>query len=158
MPPEAVVERNRVIHSSPDEIYEIAGNLRRFHEWSPWSALDPKTEYQVEGPELGTGQTLTWRSANPQVGAGKQTITEAVPGEKIVTEVDMGDMGKWTTIMTLVPVNETQTSVTWTFRAKLDGVLERWASVGFDRWVGADFQRGLGNLESLAEKEAGTGG
>jgi hypothetical protein len=67
-------------------------------------------------------------------------------------------MGKWTTIMTLVPVNETQTSVTWTFRAKLDGVLERWASVGFDRWVGADFQRGLGNLESLAEKEAGTGG
>lgn len=158
MPPEAVVERNRVIKAPPEVVYAIAGSLRRYNEWSPWLALDPKAEYKVEGPEQGAGQKLNWASANPQVGKGSLTVTEAVPNERVVMAVAMGDMGSWTTAMTMVPVNNGSTSVTWTFRKSLDGVLERWMSLGYDKFVGADFQQGLSNLETLAEKEAGNGG
>lgn len=158
LPPEAVVERNRVIKAPPEVVYAIAGHLRRYNEWSPWFALDPKAEYKLEGPEQGTGQKISWSSANPQVGKGSLTVTEVSPNEKIATAVDMGEMGKWTTTMTLVPVNNGSTSVTWTFRTELSGVLERWMGLEYDKWVGADFQQGLTNLGALAEKEAGNGG
>ncbi len=157
LPPEAVVERNRVIKAPPDIVYGIAGSLKRYNEWSPWYELDPKAEYKQDGPEQGVGQKLSWTSANPQVGKGTLTVTEAVPNEKLVTAVDMAEMGKWTTTMTFMPVNEGSTSVTWRFEAPLNGVMERWMSLGFDKWVGADFQKGLGNLETLAEKEAAGG-
>lgn len=157
LPPESVIERNRVIKAPPEIVYGIAGNLKRYNEWSPWFDLDPKAEYKLEGPEQGAGQKLSWASANPQVGKGALTVTEDVPQQKTVMAVEMGEMGNWTTTMTYVPVNDGSTSVTWTFRKTLDGVMERWMSLAYDKFVGADFQKGLGNLETLAEKEAAGG-
>lgn len=157
LPPEAVVERNRVIPAPPEVVFGIASSLKRYNEWSPWYGLDPKAEYKLEGPEQGAGQKLSWSSANPQVGKGTMTVTEVVPTQKIVTAVDMGEMGKWTTTMTFVPVNNGSTSVTWRFQAPLDGIMERWMSLGFDKWVGADFQKGLGTLETIAKKEPASG-
>ena len=157
LPPEARVSRATVVAASPEKIFAIAGNLKRFNEWSPWAALDPKTAYSFEGPDQGgVGQKMTWASNDPNVGKGTQTIVELVPNQKVVTDVDFGEMGKSVSTMTLVPSNE-GTLVTWEFHSKLDGVMNRWFGLMFDRFIGGDYETGLANLKSVAEKEAAGG-
>ena len=155
IPSVAVVERTAVIKAPPDKIYAILGSMKRFNEWSPWADLDPNLTYSFEGPEQGTGQKMSWKSNDPKVGNGSVTITEAVPNEKIVTELDFGEMGKSLSTLGLSTVDG-GTLVKWTFRSEVNGVMERWMSLMFDKWIGADYVKGLNRLKVLAEKEAAT--
>ena len=157
LPPEARVSRATVVAASPEKIFAIAGNLRRFNEWSPWAALDPKTVLRFEGPEQGgVGQKMSWASNDPNVGKGTQTILELVPNQKMVTDVDFGEMGKSVSTMTLLP-SDGGTLVTWEFHTRLDGVMNRWFGLMFDRLIGGDYETGLANLKSGREKEAAGG-
>jgi uncharacterized protein YndB with AHSA1/START domain len=156
IPPVAQVERAIVINAPPEKIYAIVGNLRRFNEWSPWADIDSTTEYSFEGPEQGAGQKMLWASNDPNVGKGSQSVVEAVANERVVTELDFGPMGKSTSTMTLKPVND-GTAVTWTFRADVNGIAERWMSLMFPKWIGADYGKGLAKLKLLAEKEQAGG-
>lgn len=150
--PVTVVERSAVIAAPQEKVYAVAASLRRFNEWSPWAALDPAAVYTFEGPEQGVGQKMSWTSERPDVGHGSQTVTEAVPNERIVTGLDFGSMGKAVSTLALRPEGS-GTAVTWGFRSENDGVLERWMSLLFDRWIGADYEKGLGNLKAVVEKE-----
>ena len=154
--PVAQVERAIVIQAPPEKIYAIVGSLKRFNEWSPWADIDPTTAYSFEGPEQGVGQKMLWASNNPNVGKGSQSVVEAVANERLVTELDFGQMGKSISTMTLNPVNG-GTAVTWTFRAEVNGIAERWMSLMFPKWIGADYGKGLAKLKSLAEKEQAGG-
>ena len=146
-------ERTAVIAAPPDKVYAIIGNPKRFNEWSPWSELDPNLTYIFAGPEQGVGQKMSWKSNDPEVGSGAVTITEAVTGEKITTELDFGEMGKSRSVLTVSKFND-GTLVAWTFRAEVNSIMERWTGLMFDKWIGADYVKGLGKLKVLAEKEA----
>jgi uncharacterized protein YndB with AHSA1/START domain len=150
--PVTVVERSVTIAAPPEKVYGVAGTLRRFNEWSPWAELDPAAVYSYEGPEQGVGQKMSWISAKPEVGRGAQTVTEAVPNEKIVTELDFGSMGKAASTLSIKP-DASGSIVIWGFRSENDGVLERWTSLMFDKWIGADYEKGLAKLKALVEKE-----
>ncbi len=98
---------------------------------------------------------MSWASNNPQVGKGSQTIREAVTNERVVIDLDMGEMGKAVSTMQLKPV-EGGTVVTWSFSSELNGVMERWMGLLFDRWIGADYGNGLAKLKRVVEdKPAG---
>lgn len=154
LPGQVRVERATLIDAAPEAIYPLVGDLKRFNEWSPWATLDPATQYSFEGPEKGgTGQKMSWASNNPQVGKGSQTIREAVANAKVVIDLDMGEMGTAVSTMQLKPVDG-GTVVTWSFSSELNGVMERWMGLMFDRWIGADYGNGLANLKRLAEKPA----
>jgi uncharacterized protein YndB with AHSA1/START domain len=150
LPGEAVVQRQIVISAPPDKVFAIAGNLRRFNEWSPWAELDPGTRYVFDGPGSGQGQRMSWESSDPNVGKGSQTIVEYVENRRIGTELDLGDMGKAMASLEFSPVGE-GTGVTWGFKAELNGIAERWFGLLFDRWIGADYEKGLTKLKALAE-------
>lgn len=152
LPGEAVVERQIVINAPPEKVFAIVGHMKRFNEWSPWGDIDPATTYAFEGPEAGVGQRMSWVSKNPNVGSGSQTIVELVENTSTVTELDFGDMGKARASIRLSSVNG-GTGVTWGFKAELGGVMERWFGLLFDRWIGADYEKGLARLKALAEKQ-----
>lgn len=156
IPATATVERSAVINAPPEKVFAIVGNLRRFNEYSPWSALDPKAVYTFEGPEQGVGQKLSWTSADPNVGNGAMTYLAVTENEKVEVELDFGDMGKALSIWTLAPADG-GTKVSWGFRSEVNGVINRWMSLMFDRWIGADYETGLANLKALAEREAAGG-
>jgi hypothetical protein len=44
------------------------------------------------------------------------------------------------------------TGVTWGFKSQLNGIAERWLGLMFDRWIGADYEKGLSKLKRVAEK------
>jgi carbon monoxide dehydrogenase subunit G len=156
LPGETVVQRQIVIAAPPEKVFVIVGNMKRFNEWSPWADIDPNIQYKFEGPETGVGQKMSWTSNNPDVGNGSQTITSFEENKRTTVDLDFGDMGKAVASMELAPVSG-GTGVTWGFKTELKGVMERWFGLMFDRWIGADYEKGLAKLKALAEKEAAGG-
>lgn len=156
IPPVARVERAVLIGAPPPAVYAIVSDLQRFPEWSPWEALDPAVRYDFGGPGQGIGQKMIWSSRNPQVGTGVQTVTALEPDRKVEMEIEVGALGKARSEIVLSPVEE-GTAVIWRFEKPVEGVIERWASLMFDRAIGADYVRGLARLKALAETPAAGG-
>lgn len=153
IPENTTVSRSIEIKAPPEKVFAIVGTLKRFNEWSPWADIDPNAKYTFEGPETGVGQKMSWQSDNPEVGKGSQTIVEITDGSRVVSDIDfegMGDARAWID----VGASEGGSHVKWEFSAKSSGVLERWLSLMYDKWIGADYEKGLGRLKALAEKEA----
>ena len=156
IPEVTVVQRQVVIQAPPATVFALVGNLKRFKEWSPWAELDPAMTISFEGPDSGLGQKMLWDSADPNVGKGSLTVVEFVENSKVVSELDLGDMGKAPASLLLVPVDG-GTGVTWGVKITATGVIDRWMSLMFDRWIGADYEKGLAKLKAVAEKEAAGG-
>lgn len=153
LPAEAVVTRSTEIAAPPERVFAIVGDLKRFQEYSPWADLDPNTKYTYEGPPTGVGQKMSWASTDPNVGSGSQTVTESDPPRHVGLEIDFGQMGKSATTWDLEP-SGAGTRATWRFQSKLDGIAARWFGLMFDRWIGADYEKGLAKLKAAAEKPA----
>ena len=153
LPARVVVTRSTEIAAPPDKVFAIVGDLRRFNEFSPWADLDPNIKYTFEGPESGVGQKMNWTSDNADVGSGSQTITRYEPPNFLETQLDFGMRGRPVASFDLVP-STAGTNVTWTFKSDLDGIPAKWFGLMFDRWIGADYEKGLAKLKAVAEKPA----
>ena len=151
LPDEAVVERKITVAATPDKIFAIIGDLRRFNEYSPWADLDPGARITFEGPQTGIGQKMSWVSANPQMGSGSQTVVDHEPDRRFATTLNFGGMGDAIIYIELSPVAN-GTSVTWGFKTLLRNPLERWMIFFYDRTVGPDIEKGLARLKAVAEK------
>jgi uncharacterized protein YndB with AHSA1/START domain len=155
LPAQAVVTRSIEIAAPPDKVFAIVGDLRRFNEFSPWADLDPNIKYTFEGPESGVGQKMNWTSDNADVGSGSQTITKSEPPNFVESALDFGMRGKSVVTWDLVP-STTGTKATWGFKADLDGIPAKWFGLMFDRWIGADYEKGLAKLKAAEKPAAST--
>ena len=52
---ESRVERSIVINSSANKVFNEVNTFNNILEWSPWTKIDPETEYEYSGPEYGLG-------------------------------------------------------------------------------------------------------
>jgi effector-binding domain-containing protein/uncharacterized protein YndB with AHSA1/START domain len=159
LPNSASVSRSIVIERPASMIFPLLDGYGRFNEWSPWFALDPKTEYAYSGPARGLGANSSWKSDDPKVGSGSQTITAVVPNQRIETQLDFGDMGRPVATFELTPTGG-GTTVQWGFVSSmpitfdgnfLNGVIGRYFGLFLDKLVGPDYARGLANLKKLSE-------
>ena len=152
MPQNVHVGRSTEIAAPPAKIFAIINNHKRFNEWSPWAELDPKTQYTYSGPATGVGSKMAWSSTNSSVGSGSQEIVESIADKSVVVKLDLGDMGKADAALTLEPAGA-GTKVTWGVEIDVGmNPIGRWTGLMLDRWIGADYEKGLGRLKSLAEK------
>jgi uncharacterized protein YndB with AHSA1/START domain len=147
------VERSVSIKAPPEKIYPYFNDFNRWAEWSPWEKLDPAMKRSFSGAPAGKGAVYAWQG-NSKVGEGRMEILESSPSEKLLIKLDFIKPfeGHNTAEYTLVPSGDT-TQVTWamygpsTFVTKLMGVF-----VSMDSLIGKDFEAGLANLKSAAEK------
>jgi uncharacterized protein YndB with AHSA1/START domain len=151
LPAQVVVTRSIEIAAPPNRVFAIVGDLRHFKEFSPWADLDPNIKYTFEGPESGVGQTMKWTSENTDVGSGSQTIAKYEPPDYVESQLDFGMRGKSIATWDIVP-STTGTKATWGFKADLDGIPAKWFGLMFDRWIGADYEKGLAKLKAAAER------
>ena len=151
LPREVPVERSVTIAAPPEAVFPYVNSLQRAAEWSPWLGIDPDLRPTYEGPDEGVGNRMTWSSDNPDVGSGSQIITASVPNEHVESDLDFGSMGTAKAWVTLVP-DGAGTKVTWGLNADMgNNPIGRWMGLMMGRWVGADYERGLSNLKTLAE-------
>lgn len=151
LPRHVTVERSVVISAPAPTVFALVNGFTHFNRFSPWAARDPATAYTFTGPQFGKGAAMEWRGEHPEVGSGRQQVIESEPYEKVVTALDFGDAGEGRAAFLLDEV-ENGTRVTWRFETDFGyNPVYRWMGLMFDRWLGPDYERGLGNLKAIAE-------
>lgn len=151
LPREVVVTRFAVINAPPSAVFPWVNSLQKTAEWSPWMGLDPDIQVTFEGPESGVGNVMAWVSAKPEVGSGRQEITVSTPETRVESALDFGDMGTAKASFDLVPEG-TGTRVTWGLVSDMgNNPVGRYMGLMLDRWVGADYEKGLASLKAKVE-------
>ena len=154
-PPRFRVHRSTVIDATPERIFPLIADFRKWRSWSPWEGLDPDLKRTYEGAETGRGAVYRW-DGNKQAGAGRMEITEATPPRRVVIDLAFTRPfeARNTTEFDLAGHGEA-TEVTWTMHGP-QPFMFRVMSVfmSMDKMVGGDFERGLAGLKAVAEGRA----
>lgn len=151
LPQSVTVERSIDIAKPAAEVFPHVNSLKAGQKWSPWLERDPNVQLTFDGPDEGVGAKMAWSSDNPQVGEGAQEIMQSDADTFVETALDFGDMGTAKAQFILEGAGES-TNVTWTLEADMgSNPVGRWMGLMMDRWVGADYEKGLSNLKLLVE-------
>jgi hypothetical protein len=147
------VERMANIKALPEKIYPQIYDLKAWAAWSPYEKKDPAMKRTFGTVTAGKGAVYEW-DGNKNVGKGRMEITEVAAPSRIVIKLDFFEPfeGHNTAEFT-VDGKDGVTAVTWAmygpanFMSKLMGVF-----FDMDKMIGTDFEVGLANLKSIAEK------
>lgn len=155
-PDELRVERSRSMEAPPSAIYSQIIDFREWRNWSPWDALDPDMERAYSGPEQGLGATYAW-TGDEKVGKGRMKIVEAEPGERVVIDLVFEEPFAAENVSRF-DLRETGegSEVTWTMTGEKGGLVGKLFGLfmDFDEAIGKDFEKGLAQLESAAQRAA----
>ena len=149
------VERTTTIAAPQADVFAKVNDFHKWDAWSPWAKLDPNMKTNFEGAPAGNGAVYSW-TGNSDVGEGRMTITDSQPGElvKIKLEFIKPFAGTSATVFNFKPQGN-QTAVTWTMDGDNNFVGKAMCLfINMDKMVGGDFERGLAQLKTIAEKAA----
>lgn len=154
-PSEFKVMRTATVAAPAEIIFPHINNLHKWEAWSPWAKLDPSAKNTFNGPDSGTGASLSW-VGNNKVGIGSMEITESRNNEYIKFRLDFLKPMKATNIAEFTFKQEgLNTIVTWgmsgrnNFIGKAVGLL-----LNCEKMVGGQFEKGLADIKIIAEAEA----
>ncbi len=160
LPSHVHVERDAVIDAPPATVFAWVSDFNRWDAWSPWATKDPEASMSITG--TGVGQTMTWQSDNPEVGAGSQTIVELTENRSMKTHLEFGDRGRADATFTLQPENG-KTHVTWSLDTDMrEGVpvlqqpLSTYFGFFMDAMMGPEYETGLRQLQETIKAESVT--
>ena len=148
------VTRSAVIAAPPARVFEEVNDLHRWVAWSPWQKLDPAMTQTYDGPPAGVGSTMAW-SGNNKAGQGRMNITESRPAElvRFALEFIRPFRANHAAEFTFEPIGGgSETRVNWSmsgdknFMSKAFGLI-----MNMDKLIGADFEKGLTQLKTIAE-------
>jgi uncharacterized protein YndB with AHSA1/START domain len=152
-PDEFAVTRAASIAAPPEKVFPHVNDLHQWAAWSPWAKLDPSMKSTFSGPDAGAGAVMAW-VGNNKVGAGKMTITESRPTELIRCRLDFQKpMQATNTAEFTFRQDGRQTLVTWSMAGKNNLMGKLFGLfMDFDKMCGGQFEKGLANLKSVAER------
>lgn len=148
-PDEFRVARSIPLNASPEKIFPLINELKTFDTWNPF-AKEAGMTLNYSGPPAGPGATNTFAGKS----SGKLAILESTPSSQVVMQLDMEKPlpGSNRIVFTIAP-DGAGSMVTWTMQgkthyvAKVVGVF-----VSMDTMIGGQFEKGLVDLKTLAEK------
>lgn len=146
------VQRSATIQASPDKVFGLINDFRKWTRWSPWETLDPAMKRSFSGPELGKGSAYAWEG--DKAGAGRMEILESVPASRILIDLQFQrPMEARNTAEYLLQEKDGATTVTWTMEGR-NPFLGKLMQVFFDaeNMVGRDFEKGLASMKAVAER------
>lgn len=145
------VTRSAVVGAAADKVYPLIAEPRRWKDWSVWNRRDPGMTITYSGPESGVGAMWEWKSKSE--GDGRMTFTAAEPGRRAAFDLFFPDFGTTSRGELLLTPEGSGTRITWTMNGDMGkNPLLHWMALMMDGMVGKDFEAGLSNLKTLAEK------
>ena len=149
------IERTATVNAPATVVFNQVNDFHKWDAWSPWAKLDPNMKQSYEGAPAGTGAMYSW-TGNSQVGEGRMTITDSKPGELIKIKLDFIKPFTATNATNFVFTPQgNQTSVKWTMDGDNNFVGKAFGLImNMDKTVGADFEKGLAQMKTVAEKAA----
>ena len=149
------VERNRTVNAPAEVAFAQVADFHKWEGWSPWAKLDPSMKLTIEGEPGQVGSSYAWEG-NEKVGAGKMTIVEVTPSSAVKIKTEFLKPMAWTseTVFAFAPV-ENGTTTTWSMAGQYNFVQKAFATFNdMDKMIGADFEKGLAQLDTAAAAEA----
>lgn len=133
-----------------NDLHQFAGVLVMFG--TPWEQLDPNMHKTFDGPQAGVGQSYAWQSKK-DVGAGKMTIEESVPGQKVGIKLEfVAPMKSTATFALTLAATPTGSVVTWSMAGQHNFVGKAFGLfMDMDKMLGSDLEKGLAQLKTVAE-------
>lgn len=151
-PGKSTVERSITIDAPQTAVWEYVNSLQDMEQWNPWVELDTAMESSYSGEEGAVGSTYSWVSDSVNVGAGTQTITQVMPEDSIVTELEFEGMGTSTAWIRLESPNAEQTVVNWGLYSEFPFLARPMLLfVDFEEAIAKDYDKGLSALKELVE-------
>lgn len=145
------VERSLLIAAPPQRLYGLVAVPRRWPEWAIWNRRDPAMALSFFGPEIGAGAGWAWDSRTE--GRGRMTFLTADPIKGFTYELAFPDYGSTSSGEIRFEPVPGGTRVTWTNQGDVGrNPLMHYMALVMDRMVGPDFDAGLANLRTLAER------
>jgi carbon monoxide dehydrogenase subunit G len=147
------VERTASIKAPPERLFAMINDLQNWRAWSPYEKKDPAMQRTLSAATSGKGATYAW-DGNKDVGQGRMEIVESIPPSKVTIKLDFLKPFEAhnTAEFTLEPRGEA-TAVTWSIYGPQPYVSKVMSIfLDFDTMIGQDFEAGLANLKTLAEK------
>ncbi|GAC1336811.1 MAG: K(+)-transporting ATPase subunit F [Myxococcales bacterium] len=146
------VSRSLVIAAAPATAYAEVADFHRWEAWSPWGKLDPAMKTTYGGTPGQIGSTYAW-TGNDKVGAGRMTVIDEKPGERVYIRLEFLRPFKSQSMTTFkfLPA-AAGTEATWTMEGKNDLLGKTMAAFAdMDKMIGDDFERGLAQLKAICE-------
>lgn len=147
------VQRRASIKAPPEKIHPLIADFHNWTSWSPWEKKDPALKRTFSGAASGKGAAYAWEG-NRDVGSGRMEITDVSTPSKVTINLDFIKPFEGHNVVdfTLQPVGG-DTTVTWDMHGPLAYVARIFGIfVSMDKMIGKDFETGLANLKSIAEK------
>jgi uncharacterized protein YndB with AHSA1/START domain len=149
------VERSAQVSAPPEAVFALLNDFHQWAQWSPYEKLDPQMAKKFEGPEAGPGAVYEW--SGEKAGAGRMTLVEAKPAERLVIKLEFLRPFEATNEarFTLAP-SGTGTRVTWSMDGQ-NNLVSKAAGLfmDMDALIGKDFAQGLANLDAAAQASQG---
>lgn len=152
-PADFSVSRSVVVNASAERIFPYLNNFKLSQQWSPFEKLDPDMKREFSGPAQGVGAVYAWEG-NSSAGAGKLTILESQPYERVYLQLDFYKPMEGTnyTEYRIEPVSEGNHRVVWTMSGKHNFIGKAVCLImNMDKAVGGMFEEGLASLKRLTE-------
>ena len=147
------IQRTASIKAPPEKIFALVNDLHAWRAWSPYEKKDPGMRRTFGSTTSGKGAVYEW-DGNQDVGKGRMEIAQSSPPSKIVIKLDFIKPfeANNTAEFTLEPRGDA-TDVTWALFGP-SPYISKLMSIFFsmDRMVGKDFEAGLADLKTVAEK------
>lgn len=145
------VERSAKVGASPAALFAIVNSFEKFDQWSPWAELDPAMKVERSGPASGVGARYAWHG-NAEAGSGTQEIVESTPDEKVVIRLNFDGFDQPSMSTMTIKADGSGSLVTWALDSSLgSNPVHRYFGLMMEKYVGQDYEKGLGKLKLLAE-------
>lgn len=144
LPSEGRVARQVTIDAPAATLFALINDFRRRREWSPQLTEHERLEFA--GPPGGVGATVHWSG-----GAGRETIVESVPFERVASEITSGDEAYRSSFA--LEQTDGQTVVRWTVEEEFGlDLAARYRGLFVDRLEGPQHMAALAALREMAER------
>jgi uncharacterized protein YndB with AHSA1/START domain len=147
------VERSASIKAPPEKVFALLNDFQRWDAWSPWEKKDPAMKRTFSVVTSGKGAQYAWEG-NREVGQGRMEIAESVPPSKVAIKLDFAKPFEAHNLVefTLDPKGDV-TNITWAMQGDTPYFVKIiHVFLNMDSIVGKDFETGLANLKTVAEK------
>lgn len=153
-PDDYKVSRSIEIPAPPAAVHAQINDFHNWDNWSPWAKLDPSMKTTYSGAPSGATASYHW-TGNDKVGEGRMTILESQPAQSVKIDLEFIKPfpDRSVTLFTIAPAGA-GSNVEWSMSGKLNLMGKAMCLVmgGMDKMIGPDFERGLAQLKTAAQK------
>lgn len=151
LPSEYKVERSIEISQPVGIVYGYVADFNNFHDWNPWTPMEPSHKFEVVGDSGGVGQKYSWEGEI--VGTGDMTFLELRQKQLIKSDINFHTPNEGKGIVDWAfdgDMNET--IVSWSITGEAGYPMGRYFGLMMDEFLGKNFEDGVSKLKEECEK------